>query len=115
MEIQQSQFERYRTEIYRIGWKIQYRAKKIRYKEIPIFEDEKSVENFTTQLEDKIIIEELIQDIPLNGKEVLKRIYLEGYTEKEVAIQLKISQQAVSKWKKKMINLLSQKMSLQNC
>ncbi|WP_235847724.1 hypothetical protein [Paenibacillus tuaregi] len=35
---------------------------------------------------------------------------MENRTEKEVACQLKISQQAVSKWKKKMIQQLSRTM-----
>jgi len=31
---------------------------------------------------------------------IVKRLYLDGYTEKEVATELQLSQQAVSKWKK---------------
>ncbi|MCM3175726.1 MULTISPECIES: sigma factor-like helix-turn-helix DNA-binding protein [unclassified Paenibacillus] len=47
----------------------------------------------------------------MNGREILHKIYFQGYTEAEVASHLNISQQAVNKWKRKMLNLLSQKVS----
>lgn len=56
--------------------------------------------------------EQLISSLSDIGNNVLSKIYLEGYTESEVALKLNISQQAVNKWKRKMLNLLSQKISL---
>ncbi|MGP3788496.1 sigma factor-like helix-turn-helix DNA-binding protein [Paenibacillus sp. 1A_MP2] len=111
MENQQTVYERYRKEIYRIGWRVQYRAKKIKYRELPIFEDEAIKGDFTFFSENKIMAEQLISSLPDIGKNVLSKIYLEGYKESEVALKLNISQQAVNKWKRKMLNLLSQKIS----
>ncbi|WP_414858851.1 sigma factor-like helix-turn-helix DNA-binding protein [Paenibacillus sp. Soil787] len=49
-----------------------------------------------------IYVVELVQSIQSEkGRYVIKRIYLDGLNEKEVANELQISQQAVSKWKKK--------------
>jgi len=111
LENQQTVYERYRKEIYRIGWRVQYRAKKIKYRELPIFEDESIKGDFTSFSENKIMAEQLISSLPDIGNDVLSKIYLEGYTESEVALKLNISQQAVNKWKRKMLNLLSQKIS----
>ncbi|MEC0106956.1 helix-turn-helix domain-containing protein [Paenibacillus taichungensis] len=40
------------------------------------------------------------------------KLYIEGYSEKEVASQMNISQQAVNKWKKKMLKHLSETVNL---
>ncbi|WP_445322068.1 terminase gpP N-terminus-related DNA-binding protein [Paenibacillus sp. FSL M7-0420] len=39
-------------------------------------------------------------------------LYLQGMTEDEVAAQLKMSQQGVNKWKRKMLQQLSQTVNL---
>lgn len=43
---------------------------------------------------------------------IIDKLYMQGVTESEVAKQLEMSQQAVSKWKKKMLHQLSQTMNL---
>ncbi|MFI2859334.1 sigma-70 family RNA polymerase sigma factor [Paenibacillus sp. JSM ZJ436] len=105
-------YERYRTEIYRIGWRAQYRAKKINNKELPLIDRDYIREDFTKHSIDNILMEQAFKDLPKNGKYILDKIYLQGFSEIEVARQLNMSQQAVNKWKRKMLNELSKKMNL---
>ncbi|MCM3131013.1 MULTISPECIES: sigma factor-like helix-turn-helix DNA-binding protein [unclassified Paenibacillus] len=110
----QTPYQRYRQEIYRIGWRVQYRAKKIKNNELPIFEIDSNKDDFTCQTEDRVIVMQLINDLPTNGQYIIEKIYLQGFSEAEVAQQLNISQQAVNKWKKKMLRHISQKVSSWN-
>ncbi|WP_157373512.1 MULTISPECIES: helix-turn-helix domain-containing protein [Thermobacillus] len=55
--------------------------------------------NFTSDVITTIYIKELLLMIPSEkARYIVKRLYLDGYTEKEVATELQLSQQAVSKW-----------------
>lgn len=111
MEEQKTMYDRYRTEIYRIGWRLQYKVKKTKNKELPIFENEQLTEDFTLASENKVAVRYLLDILPENGKSILDKIYLKGFTEAEVSKQLKISQQAVNKCKRKMLSQLFQKVS----
>ena len=104
----QTAYERYKTEIYRIGWRLQYRAKKLKKNECILVDQVIPQNSFASNVIDKIVVEQLLDSIPENGINVLKKIYLEGYTEADVARQLEISQQAVNRWKNKMLKRLSQ-------
>lgn len=111
MEDQKTSFERYRKEIYRIGWRLQYKVRKTRNQEFPIFESEQLEEDFTLTSENKVVVRYLLDVLPDNGKSILDKIYLQGFTEAEVAKQLNISQQAVNRCKRKMLSQLFQKVS----
>lgn len=108
METQQSLYERYKSEVYRIGWRLQYRAKIIRKRECSFYGIEPSAPNYTTSIENEILVRQLIEPLPPFGKIILYKLYIQDQTESEVARQLKMSQQAVNKWKRKMIKKLSQ-------
>ncbi|MCW3795404.1 sigma-70 family RNA polymerase sigma factor [Paenibacillus sp. LS1] len=108
MEEKHEVYERYKREIYRIGWRVQYKAKKIRNKEDPINDTIPASNNFTKLSDDKIWINQLMESLPQKGKMIIDQIYIQGRTEEEVAHNLQISQQAVNKWKRKMITQLSQ-------
>jgi RNA polymerase sigma factor (sigma-70 family) len=105
--VQQSEYNRYKTEIYRIGWRLQYRAKKIKRQENS-YDDKLAVPSFTESSDNKIAAEQLISMLSPYERSILQKIYLEGLTEAEVARQLNISQQGVHKWKRKLIQRLSQ-------
>ncbi|MFC3788233.1 helix-turn-helix domain-containing protein [Paenibacillus sp. GCM10012307] len=45
------------------------------------------------------------------GKQIILDLYINDKSEKQIAQELNISQQAVNKWKQKMLNTLNQKMS----
>ncbi|WP_308722652.1 sigma factor-like helix-turn-helix DNA-binding protein [Paenibacillus polysaccharolyticus] len=111
MRDQQTTFERYRTEIYRIGWRLQYRVKKVRNRELPIFEEGATSDDFTYFLDSKVDIQSILSTLPENGREIISQIYLKGFTEIEVAKKLNISQQVVNRCKKKMLQQLSQRVS----
>lgn len=101
-------YEQYRSEIYRIGWRIQYRMKKIRYRERPLYENSQYPSpSYTRSSEEKILVRDLVDKLPPRGKLVIEKLYFQHLTEEEVAQHLNISQQAVSKCKRKMIQLLS--------
>lgn len=57
-------------------------------------------------------MEQILKYLPESGKYVMIKLYIEGYSEKEVASQMNISQQAVNKWKKKMLKHLSETVNL---
>ncbi|WP_342553772.1 sigma factor-like helix-turn-helix DNA-binding protein [Paenibacillus sp. FSL R7-0652] len=101
-------YERYKTEIYRIGWRIQYRAKKLKKKEFGLADEVFPQKNFASNVIDKVTLCQLLGTIPKKGRIILQKIYLEGYTEADVAHELGISQQAVNRWKNKMLKTLSQ-------
>lgn len=100
-------YERYKQEIYRIGWRIQYKAKMINKRECLIYENDAVGECFSTSSDNKILIQVLLDSLSSDlGKQILNKIYLQDRTESEVARELKISQQAVNKWKRKMLKEL---------
>ncbi len=108
--MKQTVYNRYRSEIYRIGWRLQYRTKKIRKRENR-FDLELAAPTFTDFSDTKVVIEQLLSTLSRQEQAILKKIYWEGLTEAEVARQLKISQQGVNKWKKKLIQRLSRTMN----
>ncbi|WP_084654041.1 sigma factor-like helix-turn-helix DNA-binding protein [Paenibacillus zanthoxyli] len=108
MDNQISAYERYRKVIYRIGWRVQYKYKKIRTREFPLYNNQSDNGNFTILTENKILVQELLNSLPSQGRNIIYKLYILDMTEKDVARELQISQQGVSKWKRKMIQLLSQ-------
>ncbi|MEK8130553.1 sigma factor-like helix-turn-helix DNA-binding protein [Paenibacillus filicis] len=100
-------FEHYQAEIYRIAWRLQYKAKVARKREISFTEIEAAQASFTAHCDNKLFIQELLSQLPPQGRTIIRKLFIEEKTEAEVAKQLNISQQAVNKWKKKMIQQLS--------
>ncbi|AIQ32671.1 MULTISPECIES: RNA polymerase sigma factor [Paenibacillus] len=103
-------YERYKTEIYRIGWRLQYRAKKIRSRECSIDDHNPSTPDFTVVSDEKLIVQQLFATLTPQERSLLIKIYFQNLSEAEIAKQYHISQQAVNKWKRKMIQKLSQTM-----
>lgn len=60
----------------------------------------------------RLSIEQLLDTLPAKGKMILQKLYLQELTEAEVAAQLHMSQQGVNKWKRRMIQQLSQTVNL---
>lgn len=111
MDSQSIMIERYRKEVYRIGWRLQYRNRRIRQHDFSLF-DNVSVQHHTSDtIDNRILVQDLLLTLPEKGRSIIHKLYIEELTEAEVAAQLHISQQAVSKWKKKMIQQLSQTMN----
>lgn len=112
MKDQYSAYEQYRKEVYRIAWRVQYRAKIIRRRECSFGPVEPAATCFTSSSDNKIVVRQLINALPSGtGKTIIFKIYLQDKTESEVARELNMSQQGVNKWKRKMIKELSRMMS----
>lgn len=112
MEEQKTAYEQYRREVYRIAWRVQYRAKVVKKRECSFHGVEPAISSFTSSSDDKMLIRQLIGDLPSNtGRIIIYKLYLQDKTEREVARELNMTQQGVSKWKRKMIQELSRMMS----
>lgn len=103
-------YELCRTLLRRSAWRIQYKIRTQQYKEgFSIFDYQGHCSCFDDEVVSKIYIEELLETIPWKkSREVIQKVIIDQETEKEVAEELQISQQAVSKWKLKGLNLLRQ-------
>ena len=112
MEQQQAVYEQYRKEVYRIAWRIQYRAKVVRKRECSFGGMEPATTSFASSSDNKIVVRQLINALPSDtGRSIIFKIYIQDKTEQEVARELNMSQQGVNKWKRKMIKELSRMMS----
>lgn len=104
--------ERYRAELKKLAWRLQYRCKVTSNREYSMVFDLNSIESFENQCVSNFHVQEIFQLIPNEvGKKVIHSIYLEGKSEKKVADELNITQQAVNKWKKKTLKMLSVKLT----
>ncbi|MFE1631070.1 hypothetical protein ACFLFF_30510 [Brevibacillus reuszeri] len=104
--------EHYRKELKRTAWRLQYAVRKQRAKELLIAEEKHRVSSFENNVISDVFIQWVNKQISSpKGQYIFKRSIVDGATEKEVAEELKISQQAVSKWKKKIRKQLLEKMN----
>ncbi|WP_236570686.1 sigma factor-like helix-turn-helix DNA-binding protein [Paenibacillus sp. An7] len=108
MEKQDFMVERFRSEVYRIGWRLQYHEKKQRKQELSLFNGTPEASYRTDNWDSRILVKDLLLTLPKQGRTILYKLYVEDLIEKEVALQLNMSQQAVNKWKRKMLQQLLQ-------
>jgi len=109
---QMSVMERYRREVYRIGWRLQYQVKKIRKHECASLDAYQAGAVIAEDPDTRIWFHQLMSVLPAQGRKVLHNLYIQEMTEAETAAQLHMSQQAVNKWKRKMLRQLSQIVNL---
>ncbi|WP_211747172.1 sigma-70 family RNA polymerase sigma factor [Paenibacillus sp. Marseille-Q4541] len=104
----------YQKELKRIAWRLQYRARAERQRELPLKTDILFITGTSPEqeIESKMFVEYILGLIPSDtGQKVIRLFYLEDRSEAEIASKLNISQQAVNKWRRKTIQSLSKKMS----
>jgi DNA-directed RNA polymerase specialized sigma subunit len=113
MNAQQSKsLESFRQGLRGFAWRLQYSSKVRHSKESLSLDERHYGYNFTSDVITTIYIKELLLMIPSEkARYIVKRLYLDGYTEKEVATELQLSQQAVSKWKKKAFKTIRENMN----
>ncbi|BAU29799.1 hypothetical protein DFP93_106179 [Aneurinibacillus soli] len=89
----------------RIAWNIQYREKKRRKKELSL---EEYIGNDPTSLIiSNLYLHDLLNKIPSKqAKYIIQSSILYGFTEKEIAVELNMTQQGVNKCKKKWLKSL---------
>lgn len=102
----------YQKELKKIVWRLQYHAKIKHKREVLLNDYLISTTPNHDEHECQLYIMDLIALIPYDmGKKILYEIYILDKTEKQIAKEMKISQQAVNKWKKKSLNYLYQNLS----
>jgi len=102
----------YRRELKRIAWRLQYKARVKLKREFPLKPNLSHRDSFTEHSDNKMLIQHLINSIPSDtGKKIIYEIYFNNKTEAQVAREMNISQQAVHKWKIKILQSLCQKLS----
>lgn len=99
--------------LQRAAWRLQYQTRKQLTREIAIqVELYSSSPSFALQVDSDIYVQELINQLPSEkARYIFRRLFVDGLTEQEVALELNMSQQAVSKWKKKGVSIMREKMS----
>ncbi|WP_226001885.1 sigma-70 family RNA polymerase sigma factor [Paenibacillus sp. BJ-4] len=109
--------EQYRKKLYRIAWRIQYRARVQTNHEFVMEKNEAvGTPSFTDSVNSKMYTLQLINSLPSEiGKTIIFDLYILDKTEAQIAGELKLSQQAVNKWKKKMLKELFRMLSSSNC
>ncbi|MEJ8547351.1 sigma factor-like helix-turn-helix DNA-binding protein [Brevibacillus borstelensis] len=108
MKIQSLKAE-YLKQLKRFAWKLQYHAKKI-------YRHERTLNDVWTQVQinevdSKIFVEELLSSLPERGRYIIRKVVIEGLSEKEVARHLHISQKRVNVCKKRYLQQLSEKLT----
>ncbi len=100
--------ENCRKLLRRAAWRIQYKARVQQAKECQIiFENQAYNCGFETEILSKLYVKELLDTIPWEKcRFILEKTIIEEMTEKEVALELQMTQQGVNKWKKKRLELL---------
>jgi hypothetical protein len=98
-----------RTALRRIFWRMIYNEKKKRNRECQLHDQLKVPSS--NDIEIRLYLSELMNsiDTPL-GKYIIQKIVLDGFKEWELACELKISQQAVNKRKKKSLAMLAKQL-----
>lgn len=102
----------YEHAVKRLAWRLQYRERRRAERERGYYEEMpcpayRMEESAVTKLD----LAEQISQLPSSGRRVIVGLYVRDRTEAELARELHISQQAVNKWKQKMLSQLSQKAS----
>ncbi len=94
----------------RAAWRIQYRTRMHQEKECYTLYDNQAYNfSFEAEVLSKIYVRNLLDTIPCEKcRYIIQRTIIDGLTEKDVAYELKITQQGVSKWKIKGLKLMQQ-------
>lgn len=104
--------EVYRKQLRRIAWRLQYKVRVQTKREVPILFDYGSNDCTASQMESRLFVNELIHSLPPSkGRTIIHDLYINEKTEAQIASQMNMSQQAVNKWKNKMLRILYQRIS----
>ncbi|OWR30830.1 hypothetical protein CDO73_09590 [Saccharibacillus sp. O23] len=106
----------YRRELRRAAWRISYRQRIRKSKELiwsDWGEENSAAANGATGESEKL--REYLELIPFdNGRKVIEEIFVKDSTEAEAAVRLGISQQGVNKWKRKSLDYLRRTLETTN-
>lgn len=103
----------YKRELQRIAWRLQYKARVKRQREIQYIEEViyPSMRG-EIEIDNRILIDQLLEDLPSDiNRKIIQEIFINDMTESQLAKELNMTQQAVNKCKKRTLYLLYQKLS----
>lgn len=102
----------YIKELQLVAWRLQYKARSKRKCECTWVEVLQPYYNPFEQIDNRIFVQQLLDEIQHDiDQTIIHGLFIEDQTEVQLAKELNISQQAVNRWKRKTLHLLSQKMS----
>lgn len=101
--------EECRRVLRRIAWRLQYQAKKISTRELPIIENICG-QNQMSSVDSKLHLEEMLNSLPDKARFIIEQVVINGVPEEIVAQHLGISQQGVNKYKRKYLGILRKKL-----
>lgn len=98
----------------RAAWRIQYKTRMQQVRECnPLYDNQFFDNSFEKMVLSEIYVEELLDVIPWEKcRYIVKRTVIDGLSERHVAADLNMTQQGVSKWKKKGLEILKQHLIL---
>jgi len=109
--------DNYRHELQRTAWRVAYYQREHYRKEVIGIENEslrRPAEPCSREVEQRM--NEYMELIPFDkGRQVIESIFIEGKTEAETAESMQISQQGVSKWKRKSLEHLRRTLNSPYC
>lgn len=99
-----------RTLLKRSAWRIQYKTRIQLIRESkPLYDNQCYDNSFESMVISDLFVDELLNMIPWEKcRYIIKRTVIEGLPEQEVAAELQMTQQGVSKWKRKGLEVLKQ-------
>ncbi|MEK3715880.1 MULTISPECIES: sigma-70 family RNA polymerase sigma factor [unclassified Paenibacillus] len=94
----------------RSAWRIQYKTRIQLIKESnPLYDNECYDNSFESMVVSELFVDELLDMLPwAKCRYIIKRTVIEGMAEQEVAAELQMTQQGVSKWKRKGLEVLKE-------
>lgn len=105
-------YRHYQQELRRIAWRLQYRARVKHTREMALKIEIVMGSNFTEQSDSKLFIHELLSSLTSDkARHIISEIYIHDKSEKEVALDMQLTQQGVNKWKRNSLKTLSQKLN----
>jgi hypothetical protein len=98
----------------RAAWRIQYKTRMQQVRECnPLYDNQFFDNSFEKMVLSELYVEELLDVIPWEKcRYIVKRTVIDGISERHVAADLNMTQQGVSKWKKKGLEILKQHLIL---
>lgn len=99
-----------RTLLKRSAWRIQYKTRIQLIRESkPLYDNQVYDNSFESMVVSDLFVDELLEMIPWDKcRYIIKRTVIDGLAEHEVAHELQMTQQGVSKWKRKGLEVLKQ-------
>lgn len=94
----------------RSAWRIQYKTRIQQIRECgPLYDNQVYDNSFESMVISELFVDELLETLPWEKcRYIIKKTVIDGIPEQEVANELHMTQQGVSKWKRKGLEILKE-------